>query len=128
MSKLAERIRKNREIKVTVERWTFIARRPTEVQGGPLLQEIFGGSENARLTVDQCARIAKDYVVDWRGVNEDDLIGGGGQDEVVFDSEDWTEFIADHRELWEPIALKVIESYLDRLKHLQETEKNSSPG
>lgn len=128
MSKLAERIRKNRELKVDVGRWTFIARRPTEEQGGLLLQEIFGGNEKAVLTVQQCARIARDYVVDWKGVIEDDLIGGGGQDEVMFDAEDWSEFIADHRECWEPIGLKVIDGYLGRLKQQQETEKNSSPG
>jgi len=128
MSKLAERIRKNREFKVTVGRWTFIARRPTEEQGGPLLQEIFSGEANARLTAEQCARISRDYVIDWKGVIEDDLIGGGNQEEVKFDAEDWSEFVADHREVWEPIAIAVIEGYLGRLKEQQDAEKNSSPG
>ena len=65
MGKLAERIRKNRELKVVVGRWTFIARRPTDEQGGTLLKEIFGGADNATLTVEQCFRIARERQICW---------------------------------------------------------------
>jgi hypothetical protein len=130
MSKLAERIRKNREIKVKAGRWTFTARRPTDVEGGPMIADLFKDVSDPSkmvMTKDFAHRVARDHVIGWNLI-EDDLVGGGGQDAVEFDADAWAEWIADHSDLWGDIALPIVKAYIDRVVQTDETAKNSAAG
>jgi hypothetical protein len=109
------KLRKNRELTVSVGKWKFTARRPTDAEAGPLLDP----SKETTLYA-----VARDYVTGWEGVVEDDVIGGGGQDPVPFSSELWTEWVADRREVWHPIGTKVVEAYLLHWQHLEDAGKN----
>lgn len=115
-----ERLRKNREFKKTVGRWTFIGRRPTDVEAGPIFHD-----PSKKVTL---ADLARDYYTDWEKVVEDDVIGGGGQDAVPFDRDLWREWVSDHPALWEPLGVAVIEAYTTHVQHLEDAAKNSQPG
>lgn len=110
-----ERLRKNRELKVVVGRWTFTARRPTDVEAAP----IFDPKTNTTL-----ADVARDYVIGWDGVVEDDVIGGGGTDPVPFSLELWREWSSDRPDIWETIGTRVTEAYLLHRKQIEDAGKN----
>src|ERR1043166_7364319 len=99
-NELLAKIRAQRQLKVTVGKFTFLARRPTDV-------------EIVKLTRDgaEWYEIAAGYVNGWEGVTENDLIGGGGSDAVRFDERVWREWCADRPELWQPIATAVMKAY-----------------
>jgi hypothetical protein len=115
-----ERIRKNREFKVTVGRWTFTGRRPTDIEAGPIFRD-----PTSKVTL---ADLACDYYTGWSGVIEDDVVGGGGQDPIPFDRDLYRDWCADHPELWDKLGHGVIDAYTVHLKQLQDAEKNSQPG
>jgi len=114
MSKeLIARLRKNREVRVTVGKFVFIAHRPTDVE---VLQ--------IRRNDDAYTSIAMDFVHGWEGVVEDDIIGGGGTDVVAFTSDLWREWVADHTEYWEPITDAVLAAYRAHTGIVGEAAKN----
>ena len=100
MSRLSERLRRQREVKVTIGKWTFTALRPTDVEALELHQN------NRTFDV-----LASRFVVGWQGVTEDDLIGGGVQEEVPFDLDAWQEWCANRTDFWEPIAKAILDAY-----------------
>ena len=114
MSKeLIARMRKQREFRVTVGRWTFTACRPTD--------------EDAvrwhRGNVDFVA-IAREIVVGWEGVTEDDIVGGGGTDPVKFDRALWEAWAPDRPDLWEPLAMAALEQFNLHREALEAAGKN----
>lgn len=110
---LIRRIRKQRELKVTVGKFTFIARRPTDVEAVDLHRS--GVS---------FADIAEKFVSGWEGITEDDVIGGGGSDVVEFSAELWREWCHDRPDFWEPIAAAVLQSYQLHAARLESEAKN----
>lgn len=116
-SELVARIRKQREFKIKVGRFTFVARRPTQKE----FLDLARGNVNF-------SDIAAEYVVDWDGITEDDVVGGGGSDKVKFDPRVWREWVADRSDFWEPIAQPILDAYTEYQKHIDELSKNSQPG
>lgn len=114
MSKaLIDRIRKQRELKVEVNGFTFIARRPTDLDMTKL--------ESAR-------DLGQRFVVGWEGFTENDVAGGGGTDIVPFDADLWAEVWADHTEFWDPISTAIVEAYKAHVAARETVRKNSLPG
>lgn len=110
---LIRRIRKQRELKVTVGKFVFIARRPTDVEAVEL--------HRSSVTF---ADIAEKFVSGWENITEDDVLGGGGSDSVEFDADLWREWCHDRPDFWEPIASAVLESYRLHASRLETEAKN----
>jgi len=117
-TELVAKIRKQREFKVKVGRFTFTARRPTDAEFIAFAQR---GGVNYH-------DVASDFIVDWEGITEDDIVGGGGSDKVKFDMRLWREWVADRADFWEPIATPIIDSYNAHKTKLEDAAKNSPPG
>ena len=110
---LIEKIRKQRELKVTVGKFTFTARRPTDVEAIAL-----GRSDSA------FSDIAAKFVVGWEGVTEDDVVHGGNLTPLPFDAGLWVEWCNDHPAFWAPISTAVLDSYRDHAAAMEGEGKN----
>ena len=114
MSKeLVAKLRKGRESKVTVGKWTFTVRRPTDVEAVALYR---GGMAYAE--------IAQQYVSNWDGVTENDIVGGGTIDPIAFDPVLWREWCADRPDFWQPISEAALNAYQEHTKRLGDSVKN----
>jgi hypothetical protein len=114
MSKdLVEKIRKQRELKVVAGKFTFTARRPTDVEAIAL-----GRADSA------FSKIAEQFVVGWDGVTEDDLIQSGASNPIPFDAVLWAEWCADRPDLWGTISTAVLDAYRLHAKRLEDGTKN----
>lgn len=113
MSDLARALRKQREFKVEIGKFTFTARRPTDVEALAIHRE--------NMTFDQ---IATRFVVDWSGVTEDDIKGGGSTVAPPFDREDWETWCSDRPDFWQPISLKLLEKYGEHMERAEVVTKN----
>lgn len=109
---LITRLRKQREGKVTIGKFVFVVRRPTDVE---MLQ--LRGSKKT------WAEASGDYVVDWANVTENDIVGGGGSDVVAFDRALWLEWYSDRTDFWEPIGQFLIDAYEQHKKDIEVAEK-----
>lgn len=114
---LLAQIRKRRESKVPVGKFTFLLRRPTDADMVDLAKR---GAEYFE--------VASEFVIGWEGVTENDVIGGGGSDVLPFDSRLWREWCADRKDFWDPIGEAAVEAYNFHKKELEEDAKNSQPG
>jgi hypothetical protein len=113
MSKeLAERIRRQRGIKVPVGKFIFLARRPTDVEWFSLDD-----------VQSKPAWLALNFVTGWDQVIEDDVVGGGGQDPLIFSLEAWQEWCADRQDFWVPIGRAVFEAFVEHRKSMEEAQK-----
>lgn len=112
---LAEKIRRARESKVEVGRFTFIITRPTDIDMALMFK---GGMEANKHD------IARDYVISWSGVKEADILSGGTDEEIKFDSDAWREWCDDDQTLWAPIYEAVIESFMSHTADRDESAKN----
>ena len=110
---LVEKIRKQREVTVKIGKFTFTARRPTDVEAIALHR-----SDGAYST------IAADYVINWAGVTEDDVIGGGSADPLAWSAVLWAEWCADRPDFWGPISEAVLESYRLHASRMEDATKN----
>jgi len=112
MSKaLIEKIRRARELKVPVNGKNYTIRRPTDAEAVEM--------PSTRAFDFVCA-----FVVGWDLV-ELDLIPGGGPEAVPFDADLWREWVADHPDLWQPLAMAMKDAYIAHVKERGEDEKNS---
>lgn len=96
---LADKMRKAREIRVVVGDFTFIVRRPTDVEW---YDKIVGTGPVSRFI---------DFVVDWEGVKEMDLLSGGDPHPLPFNREACFEWISDRADLYGPIIKAINESF-----------------
>lgn len=112
-SALAAKIRKAREFSFEANGLALTLRRPTRVE----YVDLVNNSANH-------IRFAEDFVVNWKGVKESDLVPSGGDVEVPFDHAVWVEFVADRSDLWEPIANAVAEAFRAHLDASEDREKN----
>lgn len=97
---LIARLLKSRQSKLKVGEYTFTVRRPTAYEAALLFQ-------NDPTQYD----VARDYVDDWDGIKDKDLIPSGGNELAEFDKTLWAEWLSDQPELWEPIFDHVVKSY-----------------
>lgn len=105
---LLRSIRKAREGKVVVGKFTFLYRRPTDVEALELHKS--GGAY-----VEMCQR----FVFGWEDVTEDDIIGGAVMDPQLFDAEVWKEWCADRPDFWAPIATAILKAYEEHAAKLE---------
>lgn len=85
-----------KQIKVPVGRMTFTIVRPSEME---LVRW-----RNSRREVEIGLELMQAKVCAWEGVVESDILPGGASDPVSFDMGLWQHWIADRRDLWEPLA------------------------
>lgn len=115
MSSLIDKIKAARLTSITVDKFSFTVRRPTDL-------------EAIRLTGKSQEQILKEFVTDWKGVQEIDLVPGGTSIDVPFDSDLFSEWIADQPQLWDPIISCVVEAYKRHNEQRDSTEKKSGNG
>lgn len=89
MSDLIALIKKARESQVSYKNWKFTVRRPTDLE----VQEMRG-------TTIREGDVMRRFVVGWSGITELDLIAGGTNLAVPFETELFMEWVADHTEVW----------------------------
>lgn len=112
MSGLIERIRKARQTRVEAEGFTFICRRPTDLE----MIELTGKKVTQGEILDK-------FVIGWEGVKEIDLIAGGDASPVEFSQELFSEWIADRPSLWAPLTDAIVSEYQAHQARLAEAEK-----
>jgi len=110
---LIAKIRQQRELKVTVGKFTFTGHRPTDVEAIALGQADSAFSD-----------IAERFVIGWDGVTEDDIVHGGSMVPVPFDALLWAEWCADRPDFWGPISTAVLDSYRQHAKTTEDAAKN----
>lgn len=111
MSKaLIEKLRRSREFTVEVGGHKFTARRPTDCDAIELAG--IGPVEFVRR-----------FVIGWN-LSELDVIPGGGPDAVPFDADLWAEWISDRPELWEPLAIPIMDAYSRHVEQREAAAKN----
>lgn len=113
MSKeLINRIRKQREGKVTVGSMSFIFARPTDVEFTALMAN---GKFN---------ELGAKHVIGWDAVTENDVVGGGSPELVAFDKDLWSEMYSDRPDLWTPVSTAILEAYQLHTKAMEDVPKN----
>lgn len=110
-SSLIQRMRRAREFQVEVGDYKFTIMRPQE-------------SEALRLAESTAAQLACEYVVDWKGVTEADLVPSGGSDPVTFDRQLWEEWCRDRHDFWTPIVEAINEHFTGHLQKREAAAKN----
>ena len=112
---LTTKMRKARQSKVKVDKFTFIIIRPTDVQAGRLW---------ADESYADMPSVARKFVVGWEGVTEADLIVSGGPDPVAFNREDWEDWCDDNQSFWQPLWTAILQSYKDHQERREDAAKN----
>lgn len=102
---LADKIRAARNLTIEVGGMRFFARRPTVEEYGALYRDGVKDPD-----------IARRFITGWEGVRECDLMVGGAEELIAFDSAIWSEAISDMPEVWRAICAKLTaatESHLE---------------
>lgn len=108
---LIRRMRKARQSQVDVGRFKFTILRPQE-------------GEMVRVKNMTAVELATEYVIDWHGVTEADLVPSGGSDPVAFDRELWFEWCRDRHDFWSPINNALNTAIADHINRREEAAKN----
>lgn len=107
---LLQRLRASRETWVTIDRFDFLVRRPTDVQ----LVRTAGRSD---------ADFLRECLVGWRNVRTVDVVPGGDDAPAPFDIETAIEWLEDRADLF-PKLLEAIVAVLNaRVQRLADAEK-----
>lgn len=109
-----QRIRKARQGRVTVGKYTFLFKRPTDVDAGRLYRT------NATIF-----DIAREFVIGWENVLDSDIALNGADEPVKFDGELWQEWLSDNPDFWVPIRDAVMDAYEKHVTKRADAEKNS---
>jgi hypothetical protein len=107
---LLGKLLRSRESTVTIGERTFTIRRPTDADAI--------GMQGHR-TLD----FINTFVIGW-DLAESEFDPGGTSEKVPFDSELLAAWIADHPELWEPLALPIVDAYTQHVNRREEARKN----
>lgn len=110
---LADKMRKAREMRVEVGGYVFVVRRPTDVEW---YDKIIGTGPISRFI---------DFVVDWEGVKEADLLNGGDPHPLKFDRQACFEWLSDRADLYGPLIQAINESFDKHTEARGELIKNS---
>lgn len=110
---LTEKIRAARRQGIKAGAHTFIVQRPTDLE---MLELNKAGGADAR-------RLLR-FLVDWKDVNEIDLIPGGSPVPVPFDPGVAAEWLADRLDLLTPIVEGVLDAYQQHQARQETAEKN----
>ena len=111
MSKLAEKMRKAREVRIEVREHVFIALRPTDLD---MLEFRDGITPRTLLR----------FVTGWEKVRELDLLPGGDPHPLAFDAAVCAEWLADRPDLLRPLAEAIMDGYARHVAALEAVAKN----
>lgn len=112
------------------ERWVEVApgkqvkiRRPTEAEFPAFVRDVAGVR-----TLSVELEHVQQYVTDWRGFTEADLLGAtvGVADALPFDALVWAEVVADHLEWLKPAAQALLRAITEHVESQDATAKNSA--
>ncbi len=107
---LADNIRKARESKVKVGEFTYLIRRPTDLEAMG-----FGKKQGLRDFMP--------FIIGWEGVKEIDLYPSGMPDEAVFESDACFEFLSDRPSDIQVLLEAIVNSYQDYRNKLDADKK-----
>lgn len=107
---LIDKLLRARERAVPVGRWNFTIRRPTDA-------DALGMQDRTPL------EFVTRFVVGW-DLTELDVIPGGGPERVPFDPELWRAWVADRPEVWEPLAIAILDDYKRHVDAREADAKN----
>ena len=110
---LVEKIKQARVLRIKVGEMTFIARRPTVEEYSILAKDSTRDPD-----------IARRFVTGWENVKELDLFPGGGEEQIAFDADLWSEAVGDLPEIWREIVGALITATNEYIKKLGTAEKN----
>jgi hypothetical protein len=108
---IIERLRKNREVKVSAGGHIFVVRRPTDLDMIELRGEL-------------SARALLRYLVGWEQVTELDIIAGGAAHPVAFDAGLASEWLPDRPDLISAVVQGVIGAYSEHSAQREAAAKN----
>lgn len=114
MSTLIEKLRKSRQVVITVGDFTFFARRPTDAEAATMIYHSWSEAMQSMAYL----------LYDWSGVKESNIIADGTDSEVEFDSDLAADWLLDMPELWEPIVSGIHDAY-DSHRKKQEAQGKS---
>ncbi|MBE0435700.1 MAG: hypothetical protein IBX56_07850 [Methylomicrobium sp.] len=137
MSDLIEKLRKARQSNVTIENHRFTIRRPTPMEALEWLGQI--DAETTQRWFDEhfslalpswrpAAIYAIRHFVDGWDAKEIDLIPGGTAVDVPFDVDLCLEWIQDHPQILNGIAVAIFEAWLNYLQNREADEKKLKSG
>ena len=109
---LIDKMRKAREIGIETAGRKFKIRRPTDEEAVRI------GQDNLDMV-----GIVKRFTAGW-DLAELDLIPGGGPEKVPFDADLFGEWVADHPEVWEPLASGIMAAYKEHADRREAAAKN----
>jgi hypothetical protein len=115
---LIDKIKKARETQVEAGGYTFTVRRPTDME----VIDIRGSDQLKQ------GDIMQRFVLGWSGVTELDIIPGGSNTPVEFDTALFMEWVADRPQLWAPITSAILEAYGLHQQRLDDALKKPAPG
>jgi hypothetical protein len=118
MASLADRIRRQRESRLQVGRFTFIVRRPTQLEMDEIKGTLIAGSNRAK------ARALFPFIAGWEGVTEGDLINGGPAQPVPFDPEACAEWLEDATDVLPAVLNGIAEAFTSYQAKREADEKN----
>lgn len=108
---LADKLRKAREVKVESNGFTFIVRRPTDL-------------EMIELNKQNAARAVIPFICGWEGVSELSMFDGGSPHPLPFDAEACATWLEDRLDILLSIVQAVFDAYAEHQKKLAEAAKN----
>lgn len=108
MSVLANKLRAARRFEVVASGFTFVLLRPTDIE----FIALRGTATGDRLL---------NFLVDWRGVKESDVLAGGDPFDVKFDLDDAREWLSDRPDLFNAITSGIIDAYNAHAARLEAT-------
>ncbi len=111
MSKLAEKMRKAREVRIEVREHVFIALRPTDLD---MLEFREGITPRGLMK----------FVVGWENVKEIDLVPGGDPHPLAFDHEAMVEWAADDPEIFTSLINGITGAYAEHQQKRADAKKN----
>lgn len=114
---LIEKLKKARQQQVTVDKLTFVIRRPTDMEVAEWREQGLAQGE-----------ILRRFVDDWKQVTEADLIAGGTPELVPFDSELFMQWVVDQPQYWAPLIEAISNHYKQHQAELEQLLKKPTTG
>lgn len=140
---LIDKLKKSRQTNIEVDGKTFTITRPTPMQamswlvglaGDPLSQDDLKTFFDQRFSLHNEAwrKLAQDaieqFVIDWPGMQEIDLVPGGVGAPVSFDRELFLLWVQDHPTIITGLGYHVFESWINYVAAQEADEKKPEPG
>lgn len=114
MNSLIEKMRKARELRLSLPGMDVTVTRPTDLDAVSMTYD------GIREAVEDVSK----FVTGWHKVAESDLWKGGTDKEVAFSQDLFSEWLKDNPDAWSPLVQGVLDAYKAHAAKREETEKN----